>query len=318
MGKSKEILTTGRFKINYIMKTHPYHLTICFVLLITAGLWGLWWIPQRAFAANGLTGGWGTIAQMFVPLLILSPMGLWRKLQGKSFGLDYPLIGLLMGGSIACYAYSFLLTDVVRALIFFYMTPVWVTIFELLFLKHKPKWHRVVAIVLALSGVWIVFSQGLSFPMPQNAGDWLAIIGGISFAGGALRTDIIQPKNIFSLSISFYFFGSLVALIIAFFIGSSLGPMPSNDAWITMLPWLLLISVFFFIPTNAILLWTPSALGGGLYSIIILFEIVVGVASAAVLTGESFGWREGIGSVLIITAGLAEIVLAPKSKKNSK
>ena len=318
MGKSKEILTTGRFKINYIMKTHPYHLTICFVLLITAGLWGLWWIPQRAFAANGLTGGWGTIAQMFVPLLILSPMGLWRKLEGKSFGLDYPLIGLLMGGSIACYAYSFLLTDVVRALIFFYMTPVWVTIFELLFLKHKPKWHRVVAIVLALSGVWIVFSQGLSFPVPQNAGDWLAIIGGISFAGGAVRTDIIHPKNIFSLSISFYFFGSLVALIIAFFIGSLLGPMPSNDAWITMLPWLLLISVFFFIPTNAILLWTPSVLGGGLYSIIILFEIVVGVASAAVLTSESFGWREEIGSVLIITAGLAEIVLAPKSKKNSK
>ena len=318
MGKSKEVLTTGRFKINYIMKTHPYHLTICFVLLITAGLWGLWWIPQRAFAANGLTGGWGTIAQMFVPLLILSPMGLWRKLEGKSFGLDYPLIGLLMGGSIACYAYSFLLTDVVRALIFFYMTPVWVTIFELLFLKHKPKWHRVVAIVLALSGVWIVFSQGLSFPVPQNAGDWLAIIGGISFAGGAVRTDIIHPKNIFSLSISFYFFGSLVALIIAFFIGSLLGPMPSNDAWITMLPWLLLISVFFFIPTNAILLWTPSVLGGGLYSIIILFEIVVGVASAAVLTSESFGWREEIGSVLIITAGLAEIVLAPKSKKNSK
>ena len=318
MGKSKEILTTGRFKINYIMKTHPYHLTICFVLLITAGLWGLWWIPQRTFAANGLTGGWGTIAQMFVPLLILSPMGLWRKLEGKSFGLDYPLIGLLMGGSITCYAYSFLLTDIVRALIFFYMTPVWVTIFELLFLKHKPKWHRVVAIVLALSGVWIVFSQGLSFPVPQNAGDWLAIIGGISFAGGAVRTDIIQPKNIFSLSISFYFFGSLVALIIAFFIGSSLGPTPSNDAWITMLPWLLLISVFFFIPTNAILLWTPSVLGGGLYSIIILFEIVVGVASAAVLTGESFGWREGIGSVLIIIAGLVEIVLAPKSKKNSK
>ena len=297
------------------MKTHPYHLTICLVLLITAGLWGLWWIPQRAFAANGLTGGWGTIAQMFVPLLILSPIGLWRKLQGKLFGLDYPLIGLLMGGGIACYAYSFLLTDVVRALILFYMTPVWVTIFELLFLKYKPQWHRVVAIVLALSGVWIVFSQGLSFPVPQNAGDWLAIIGGISFAGGAVRTDIIQPKNIFSLSISFYFFGSLVALIIAFFIGSLLGPMPSNDVWITMLPWLLLISIFFFIPTNAILLWTPSVLGGGLYSIIILFEIVVGVVSAAVLTGESFGWREGIGSMLIIIAGLVEIILAPQTKK---
>jgi drug/metabolite transporter (DMT)-like permease len=286
--------------------------------LITAGSWGLFWIPQRAFEANGLTGGWGTIAQMYVPLLMLAPMAIWRKIKGKSFGLDYPLIGLLMGGGIACYANSFLLTDVVRALILFYMTPVWATLYELLFRKQKPQWHRAVTIVLALSGVWIVFSQGLTFPVPQNIGDWVALVGGMLFAGGAVRTEMIQPKDIFSLLISFFFCGGLVTLVIAYFLGDTLGPMPSNDAWIAMLPWLLLMSAVFLIPTNIVLLWTPSVVGGGLYSIIILIEIVVGSASAAVLTDESFGWREIVGSMLIITAGLTEIVLAPKASQNEE
>ena len=300
------------------MQRHPYHLTICFILLITAGSWGLFWIPQRAFEANGLTGGWGTIAQMYVPLLMLAPIAIWRKIQGKSFGLDYPLIGLLMGGGIACYANSFLLTDVVRALILFYMTPVWATMYELLFRKQKPQWHRAVTIVLALSGVWIVFSQGLTFPVPQNAGDWVALVGGMLFAGGAVRTEIAQPKDIFSLLISFFFCGGLVTLVIAYFLGDTLGPMPTNDAWIAMIPWLLLMSAVFLIPTNIVLLWTPSVVGGGLYSIIILIEIVVGSASAAVLTDESFGWREIVGSMLIITAGLTEIVLAPKASQNEE
>jgi drug/metabolite transporter (DMT)-like permease len=255
---------------------------------------------------------------MYVPLLMLAPIAIWRKIQGKSFGLDYPLIGLLMGGGIACYANSFLLTDVVRALILFYMTPVWATIYELLFRKQKPQWHRAVTITLALSGVWIVFSQGLTFPVPQNAGDWVALVGGMLFAGGAVRTEMVQPKDIFSLLISFFFCGGLVTLVIAYFLGDTLGPMPANDAWIAMLPWLLLMSAVFLIPTNIVLLWTPSVVGGGLYSIIILIEIVVGSASAAVLTDESFGWREIVGSMLIITAGLTEIVLAPKALQNKE
>ena len=46
---------------------HPYYFTISFSLLIAAGLWGLFWIPQRALEAGGLTGGWATISQMVYP-----------------------------------------------------------------------------------------------------------------------------------------------------------------------------------------------------------------------------------------------------------
>ena len=62
--------------------------------------------------------------------------------------------------------------------------------------------------------------------------------------------------------------------------------------------------------TNVVILGAPSRIGAGLFSIIILFEIVVGTFSAAILTEELFGWREVLGSSFIILAGLTEITFA--------
>ena len=98
-----------------------------------------------------------------------------------------PLTGLLIGGGFICYALSFLLTDVVRALILFYMTPIWTTIFEILFLKKRPGIERVITLLLSLGGLWIVFSKQTVFPLPENSGDWLALAGGAIFAGGLIR-----------------------------------------------------------------------------------------------------------------------------------
>jgi drug/metabolite transporter (DMT)-like permease len=295
---------------------HNYHYTISFALLIAAGLWGMFWLPQRALEAGGLTGGWATISQMIIPFLILLPISIWRKSKGKSFGLEYPLIGLLFGGGIACYANSFLLTDVVRALILFYITPVWTTIFEAIFLRQAPKIRRYISLILALAGVWIVFGQSGEIPIPQNAGDWIALFGGIFIAASAVRMEIKKPDGIYPILFSFFFFGGLVTLVQAYILRDYLGPTPSMDALILMMPWLILIALLFHIPTNIVILGSPSRIGAGLFSIIILFEIVIGSVSAAILTDELFGWREGLGCSLIILAGLSEII-SPRIKSKS-
>ena len=296
---------------------HPYHFTISFSLLIAAGMWGLFWIPQRALETGGLTGGWATISQMIIPFLILVPISMWRKFRGLSSGLEYPLIGLLFGGGIACYANSFLLTDVVRALILFYITPVWTTIFEMIFLRQVPRYYRYITLLLALSGVWIVFGQDGIIPIPQNSGDWIALLGGVLIAASAVRMEIKKPKGIYPILFSFFFYGGLFTLIQAFLLKDYLGPAPSLDSWIQMIPWLILIAILFHIPTNVVILGAPSRIGASLFSIIILFEIVVGSISAALLTEELFGWREGVGSAMIILAGLSEIVFASQPKQRT-
>ena len=296
---------------------HPYYYTISFALLIAAGMWGLFWIPQRALEAGGLTGGWATISQMVIPFAMLLPISLWRLYKGQSFGLEYPLIGLLFGGGIACYANSFLLTDVVRALILFYITPVWTTIFEIVFLRQIPRFYRYITLVLALSGVWIVFGQEGVIPLPQNSGDWIALLGGILIAASAVRMEIKKPEGIYPILFSFFFYGGLFTLIQSYFLSDYLGDAPSIESWVAMMPWLILIAILFHIPTNIVILGAPSRIGAGIFSIIILFEIVVGTFSAAVLTDELIGWREILGSSFIIFAGLTEIIFASNTEEDT-
>ena len=68
-------------------------------------------------------------------------------------------------------------------------------------------------------------------------------------------------------------------------------------------------------PTGIDIVGKPSKLGAGLSSILFLAEIIVGVVSASILTNEPFGWRETIGSILIILGGVIEVVYVPKSEK---
>ena len=286
------------------MSRHPHHYRIAIALALSAGAWGIYWLPQRILEEGGLTGGWGTIAQMIIGFLILIPISIWRMFKGKSSGLELPLTGLLIGGGFICYALSFLLTDVVRALILFYMTPIWTTIFEILFLKKKPGLVRVVTLLLALGGLWIVFSKQTVLPLPENSGDWLAFVGGIIFAGGMIRLEVVKYDGVFPLIFSFFFYGAIFNIFAGFLLVDYLGPMPAIDAFVSMASFLFIISVFYFIPTGIVILWAPSKLGAGLCSILFLSEIIVGVISSSILTNEPFGWREIVGSSMIVLGGI--------------
>ena len=296
------------------MTRHPHHFKIAIALAFSAGAWGVYWLPQRILVEGGLTGGWGTIAQMIIGFLILLPIAFWRLIKKKETGFGLPITGLLVGGGFICYALSFLLTDVVRALILFYMTPIWTTIFEILFLKKTPGKERILTLSMALGGLWLVFSKQTILPLPENAGDWLALAGGAIFAGGMIRLEIIKTEGVFPIIFSFFFYGAIFNIVAGFFLVDYLGQMPAFDAFISMSTFLILISVFYFIPTGIVILWAPSKLGAGLCSILFLTEIVVGVISSSILTEEPFGWREAVGSSLIVVGGVLAVVLAPKNK----
>tara|TARA_E500000331_G_scaffold272756_1_gene264625 strand:- start:1765 stop:2661 length:897 start_codon:yes stop_codon:yes gene_type:complete len=293
---------------------HPHHIKISIALALSAGAWGIYWLPQRILEEGGLTGGWGTIAQMIIGVLVLLPICLWRIIKGKTSGLELPLTGFLVGGGFICYALSFLLTDIVRALILFYMTPIWTTIFEILFLKRKPGWQRAVTLILALSGLWIVFSKDTIIPLPQNIGDWIALTGGAIFAAGMIRLEIVKTDGVFPIIFSFFFYGALFNIVAGFFLVDHLGEIPTIEAFISMSTFLIILSVFYFIPTGIVIMWAPSQLGAGLCSILFLSEIIVGVISSSILTNEPFGWREILGSSLIVIGGILAVILTPTTK----
>ncbi len=261
-----------------------------------------------------MSGGWGTIAQYLLCVLLLAPIAVWRGIQGKQTGLDLPLAGLLMGGGIVCYANSFLLTDVIRALLLFYLTPVWATLIEIVALRKPPGLRRAITLPLSLAGVWIVIGHETGLPLPENVGDWLALLGGAMFAAGAARVEVSRIDGIFLMLFAFFVFGGMFAVVQSMLLVDALGPVPPVGVWIALLPWFLLLCVGFFLPTNILVTWAPSQIGAGLFSILILSELIFGTVSAAIWADEAFGWREILGSSLILLAGVIEVALARRSQ----
>lgn len=139
----------------------------------------------------------GTVAQYVISLAVLTPITTCRVLNGKSIGLQHWACGPLLGSGTIFHANSFLVTEVIRALIIFYLTPLWATLVEVVFLKRLPKWPRAASIVLALSGVWIAVGLDVGLPMPVDIGDWFGLIGGLLIVAGAARTEIEQPHGVF-------------------------------------------------------------------------------------------------------------------------
>ena len=291
---------------------HPHHYKISIALAISAGAWGIYWLPQRILEDGGLTGGWGTISQMMIGTLLLLPIAIWKLSKNKGTGLELPGMGILIGGGFILYALSFLLTDVVRALIMFYMTPVWTTIFEIIFLKKKHGWQRIVSLSLALGGLWVVFGQGGNIPLPVNAGDWIALLGGVMFAGGMIRLEVIKTDGVFPIIFGFFFYGTLFNIAAGLLLVNYLGPVPTIDAFVSMTAFLIPLSIFYFIPTGIVILWAPTQIGAGICSILFLSEIIVGAVSSSILTDEPFGWRQIVGCSLIIIGGVVAVVLSPK------
>ena len=204
-----------------------------------------------------------------------------------------------------------------RVFILFYLMPLWTTIFEIIFFKQKPKWQRGVSLFLALLGLWIVFGKDANLPLPVNVGDWLALLGGFLCAAGAIKLEKASSEDITSLLYSFFFYGLLVTIFTSLIFSDAFGPFPYVVSWISMLPLLILLSLVFFIPSNIVILWSPSRIGAGLFSILVLSEIIFGTVSAALLSNEKFGWREGIGGTLMFLAGFAEIFLSKKNSGNN-
>ena len=82
--------------------------------------------------------------------------------------------------------------------------------------------------------------------------------------------------------------------------------MPSAAQAAPALPLLLIFVVFLIIPGTFGSLWGPKYLSPAVSGLLFMSEIAPTTLSAALLAGEAFGLREGIGVALIAIASLVE------------
>ena len=239
-----------------------------------------------------------------MPAVTLLPIAVYRWRSIKSGGLQLQITTFLAAIALIFYTLAFLYTDVIRAMLLYYLTPIWSTLLAAVILGEKISIQRIIAICFAVLGMLIIFGLGLNFPIPRNLGDWLGICSGIIWAIAIVRIRKYQDNSAIDMTVGFFFWSAIVALttclILAFDETPSLVYLQPTLMWVV--PFMALV----VIPGAFASLWGPKFLSPGLASLLMMTEIVFGSITAALFANEPFGAREIVGVFLISAASLIE------------
>lgn len=276
--------------------------------LYAGAVWGLFWIPLRALEEAGINGLWITVVYFLIPTICLMPVVILRWQHVKEGGISLQLTTMLSGGALLLYSTSIVYTDVVRAILLFYLTPIWATILARIFLGDLITPSRVIAMVLAILGMLTIFGLGARFPIPQNIGDWLGIGSGFLWAVAMVRIRMSESHSAIELTAGFFQWSLIFSSGAAFLLATS--QMPDIEQILPALPLLLIFTALLVLPGTYASLLGPKYLSPGIVGLLFMTEIIVGAISVALLAGEPFGIRELIGVLLIAGASMLEPLLA--------
>jgi drug/metabolite transporter (DMT)-like permease len=275
-----------------------------YACLYAGAVWGLFWIPLRELEDAGFQGLWITVVYFLIPALCLIPVTIWRWKYVKRGGFQLQLTAIISGGALLLYSTSIVYTDVVRAILLFYLTPVWGIILGRIFLGDKISTPRVMAMILAIIGMLTIFGLGAKFPLPQNLGDWLGLCSGFMWAIAMVLINKNKNQSTIELTVGFFQW----SLILSLFAAVLLSPdsLPSFDKIVPVIPLMLTFMVLLILPGTYASLWGPKYLNPGVVGLLFMTEIVVGAISVAILAGEPFGIREITGVLFIAGASMLE------------
>ena len=276
--------------------------------LYAGAVWGLFWIPLRALEDAGINGLWITVVYFLIPTICLIPIVLSRWQHVKQGGISLQLTTMLSGGALLLYSTSIVYTDVVRAMLLFYLTPIWATILARIFLGDLITPSRIIAMLMAILGMLTIFGLGARFPIPQNIGDWLGIGSGFLWAVAMVRIRMSESHSAIELTAGFFQWSLIFSAGAAFLLAPS--QIPKIEQVLPALPLLLIFMALLVLPGTYASLWGPKYLSPGIVGLLFMTEIIVGAISVALLAGEPFGIRELIGVLLIAGASMLEPLLA--------
>jgi len=280
-----------------------------------AAFWGLYWIPIRGIEQAGVHAFWAGPVVFAASSLLFVPFILVRLRVYAAHWRHTLLPGLLAGTAFSLYIASLNLTDVVRAILLFYMTPLWSTLLGVVVLKERLTTNRVIGLLLAFCGLYIVLIVESGLPIPRNTGDWFALFSGLCWSIASVKLFQDGAQMILEKVAIFVIFALLTSLLLVFWQQGNWQGMPDlrelKNAWY----WIAIIALS-MLPITYLTIWPTTVLSPGRVGMLLMVEVIVGVASAAILTDDHFGLRELVGTALIISAGVVEVLRQQKIDKS--
>lgn len=268
--------------------------------------WGIYWLPLRGLAEAGLTGMWAIVPFFLLPLIPVIPWMIWRRRRRPlSGGWQVQAVGMTTGLSMLLYSAAVMETEVLRAILLFYLTPVWSVLLARVWLKEAIGPVRLSAIGLGLAGLWVMLGGLDGRQLEINPGDAMGLAAGMVWAVAA--TLMRKGDNAHSLDYApaYLIWGGGLSLLMAFFWQPEFS-MPDELGW-TLLIYLPVIFALVF-PSMLAGFWGAPRLNPGTVALLFMGEISIGMITAALWAGEPFGMREVTGIALISLSGVIEIL----------
>ena len=271
-------------------------------IVVNAFIWGVSWWPLKALQDSGLHPLWATAA---VYMLVSVAMLVFYRQSGLALLANPHLWFLALASGLTNVGFNWAVTvgDVVRVVLLFYMMPAWSVLVAWALLGEKPTRASLLRLALAMAGVLVVLKTPESpWPFPQSGVDWLALMGGLSFA---ITNALLVKFNASPSSgrmLAMFAGGALLSTGVSL-LGLLLGTLPQPALQASGIP------VFFglclaFIVSNAALQYGAARLIASTTALLMLTEILFASVSAAVLGAADFSPRILWGGSLIVLAAL--------------
>ena len=289
-----------------------------FAILLSTVLWGTWWLPLRLmneYANNNAI-------PLFLSFMIAGLLLLFFSLQNIHLftkkNIILTIVAASFGAAAMClYNEGLLRGNVARILIFFYLTAVWSTIIEVLFLRTPLTFYRFLSIAAGFTGLFIItgFDQGNFFP--QSLADFFGIISGILWSVCATLIRINKELDVNFGTCIFIIVGGLFVIIATLLPDGQVLSGYNSEIFSKTILIVLIFAFIWLLPGYWLITYGQDQVDPGRAGILLMFEVVIGMISAYLLANEIITIREFLGALFIMTAPLIEIYLGNRSTKST-
>lgn len=268
------------------------------VLLLGASFWGLGWLPLEYLAGQGLSGmpvalyTYGLLSLLAIPVLWLQRAVWWSQrwalLAICVFGGwgTAGLVGALSEG------------DVVRAMLLFYLAPVWGLLGGWLLFGERLTVLRVGALLLAMLGIGMTLGISHETFSPLTATDWLALSAGLAFALNNLATRAADRVPLASKAVAAFVGSAVLSGLFCAVQGTAL-PAIGLSLW----GLIALFGVFWLLSMGAAQ-YGFTHVEASRAAVLVVVELLVAVLTAAWLGERELGLSEWCGGALVLAAAL--------------
>lgn len=273
-------------------------------VLVTGTLWGLYWLPVRRLGELGLVGAWGTLSIVLTATVLLAPFA-WRARTTLTAANRIGLVSVALGGfAFALYSIGLLYGRVAIIVILFFLTPVWSTLIGRFVMGWPTSWTRIAALAVGLAGLFLILGADGDVPLPHGLGEWLALISGILWS--IATTGIKAKSDTGPVETAFVFAaGATLGTLILAPMLEPLPTMPSHPG--QALLWAVAAGGLWWGLSMLGLMWATARLEPARVGILLMTEVLVSAASAAIFAGEHLGPLELTGGALVALAGVLEV-----------